>query len=325
MGRETVLAPVSWPADSWPVASQIRGTMSGWALPAATKDLKGSGPFVADNDTIDFSSRGDGSLPAHFTYWRYPGSGSSFSINSLPFGRSGTTQRPVSGTLRIEPSTLNLTALNGNYAGPQGQAFIGRRQTHTEFSFRVDLDFTPTALEEEAGVSAFLTQNHHLDMGVVVLPLSRATGAFPPIPAVNASATPSSPFGFPIPAAPTESAVPDPDPLTPMVRLRGISYVSTPAPLILPIPTSWRRQRLTLSIRAPNATHYVFSLGTADTPTEQLVDLLTVDNAPVSWGFTGVLLGVYATTNGEEGGDGGSAEVSWWSRWRYEGLGQRRE
>lgn len=210
--------------------------------------------------------------------------------------------------LRIEPSTLNLTALNGNYAGPAGQAFVGRRQSHTLFSFRVDLDFTPTQRDEEAGVSAFLTQNHHLDMGVVLLNASEATGTFP---WVNST-------------IPMGNATAGPDDLVPMVRFRGISYVPVPSPVILPLPPQWRRQRLTLEIRAPNTTHYVFAIGPADSRSD-VVDIIAVDNTPVSWGFTGVLLGVYATTNGGEGGDGAGGAVSWWSRWRYDGWAQLRD
>jgi beta-xylosidase len=46
MGRETVMAPVTWKDGEWPYMSQINGKMSGWAMPPINKDIAGSG-FVS--------------------------------------------------------------------------------------------------------------------------------------------------------------------------------------------------------------------------------------------------------------------------------------
>lgn len=163
------------------------------------------------------------------------------------------------------PSKLNLTALNGNYAGPTGQAFVGRRQQDTLFSYSVDLDFAPKAIEEEAGVTAFLTQNHHLDLGIVMLPASASNTAFP---------------------GTNLTAPEDPEKLVLQVRFRGISYIAVPDPIIAPLPVEWTGNKISLEIKASNMTHYSFSVGPA-AARSQMKTILFASNAPVSWGFTG--------------------------------------
>ena len=210
-----------------------------------------SSPIITEGDDIDFAPRT--SLPAHFTYWRFP-IPDSFAVS--PAGHPNT--------LRLKPSVLNLTALNGNYAGPTGQTFVGRRQQDTLFTYSVDLDFSPSVQEEEAGVTVFLTQNHHLDMGVVMLPANSSTAAFP---GTNRTVT--------------NSTV-----LAPHIRFRGISYIPVPDPVVVPLPTGWADGTLRLEIKASNATHYAFSVGPADAMSEMRT-ILYASNAAVSWGFTG--------------------------------------
>ncbi|KAI8944673.1 glycosyl hydrolase [Xylaria longipes] len=265
MGRETVMVPVTWETGKFPVWSPARGVMSGWLMPKTNKKISGAGPFTTDGDIIDFAP--GSTLPTHFTHWRYP-IASSYVVSP--------PEKP--NTLRLDPSKLNLTALNGNYAGPEGQTFVGRRQQDTLFTFSVDVDFAPgsSEVDAEAGVSVFLTQNHHLDLGVVNLPAAE-----------NAS--------MPIPH----------------FRFRGISYVPVPGDIAVPVPAAWRGTPLRLEIRASNATHYVFSAGPASSMS-RMRTLLEVSNEPVSWGFTGVLLGVYCTSNGHE-----ATTPAYFSRWRY--------
>ncbi|KAK3350039.1 glycosyl hydrolase [Lasiosphaeria hispida] len=290
MGRETVMTAVSWPKGEWPTFSPISGESSGWAMPHAAKDIRGIGPFITEGDDVTFTA--NTTLPAHFTHWRYP-QPSSFTISP--------PEKP--NTLRLTPSFLNLTALNGNYAGPQhgpdGQTFVGRRQQDTLFTFSVDLSFAPTAPDEEAGVTAFLTQNHHLDFGVALLPASASTAAFP---GTNA----------------TVEGVDAPGALIPQVRFRGASYVPVPAPVVAPLPRAWRGGALTLEIKAANATHYSFSMGPAGRRFEMRT-VLVASNDAVSWGFTGTILGVYATTNGGKGSTPG-----YFSKWKYTPQGQFR-
>ncbi|KAK4677194.1 hypothetical protein QC764_407420 [Podospora pseudoanserina] len=286
MGRETIMTAVSWPEGEYPVWTPISGEVSGWPLPPAARDIKGVGPFVNHPTPEILTFSNDTALPAHITHWRYPNP-SSFTISP--------PEKP--NTLRINPSNINLTALNGNYAGPGGQSFISRRQQDTLFTFSVDLDFSPTAIEEEAGVSAFLTQNHHLDIGIVLLPPSAST----------ATLLPGQPAGQ------------EEEALIPQIRFRGESYVPVPKPIIAPVPKAWRDGKLRLEIKAANRTHYSFSVGPAGRQS-LMQTLLYASNEPVSWGFTGVLLGVYATNNGRNG-----TTPAYVSNWQYLPQGQFRD
>lgn len=216
----------------------------------ATVAVNNHRPMITKGDTISFEP--GSTLPAHFTHWRFPIS-DSYAIS--PPGHPNT--------LRLAPSKLNLTALNGNYAGPGGQTFVGRRQQDTLFTYAVNLDFSPKSLEEEAGVSVFLTQNHHLDLGVVMLPANSSTA---PFPGTNHSTGSSE--------------------LVPQLRFRGISYVPVPDDIVVPVPEAWVDKTLRLEIKAHNMSHYSMSAGPADALSEMRT-ILDVSNAPVSWGFTG--------------------------------------
>lgn len=209
-------------------------------------------PFITEGDHITFPS--GSTLPAHFTYWRYPNP-DSFHIS--PPGHANT--------LELRPSSLNLTGLNGNYAGPMGQTFVSRRQQDTLFTYSVDLDYSPSTIGEEAGVTVFLVQNHHVDVGIVLLPASAKTNSFP---GTNTSTTDD-------PSAPKLH-----------VRFRGISYIPVPADVVMPLPDAWQGKKLTLQIKASNMTHYAFSVGPADA-ISLMRTIIEVSNAVVSWGFTG--------------------------------------
>ncbi|KAK3381512.1 glycosyl hydrolase [Podospora didyma] len=295
MGRETIMTPVSWPAGKFPVFSPVKGEMSGWPMPAASLDIRGAGPLITQGDD-DITFAPGTSLPMHFTHWRFPNP-SSFTISP--------PEAP--NTLRVSPSTLNLTALNGNYAGPTGQSFVGRRQQDTLFTFSVTLQsFSPTNAESEAGVSAFLTQNHHLDMGIVLLRRGYpGTSSFP---------------GHPPPPAPITDEADDEEELVPHIRFRGMSYIPVPKPVLAPLPRAWWGRPLTLEIKAANVSHYSFSVGPADARSE-MQTIITTSNDAVSWGFTGTILGIYATSNGGNG----TGAPGYFSKWQYLPQGQFRD
>ncbi|KAK3934168.1 glycosyl hydrolase [Diplogelasinospora grovesii] len=156
MGREMVLFPVTWKQGEWPVMGRVRGLMSGWPLPPLTRDLPGDGAFVKDQDSIDFALAS--AIPKHLAYWRTPDP-TSYVVS--PEGHPNT--------LQLKSSTANLTA-SPSFNGSQGLTLIMRRQTDTLFTYSVDISFNPQAVEEEAGVTVFLTQPQHIDLGIVLLP-----------------------------------------------------------------------------------------------------------------------------------------------------------
>ncbi|KEZ38838.1 hypothetical protein SAPIO_CDS10883 [Scedosporium apiospermum] len=281
MGRETVLAPARWEEGEFPVVDQIKGTMEGWPMPEENTSLEGIGRWVSDReDDIDFAPGSP--IPPHFQYWRYP---------NEDYFEVSPDEHPNS--LRINPSKINLTALNGNYAGPGGQAFVGRKQQDTLFTYSVNLDFDPSQGEEEAGITAFLTQNHHLDLGVVLLPAGSKTADFPGRPRAG-----------------NESTAEEGE-LVPHFRFRAESYVPVPDTLVVPVPEAWIGETLRLEISAKNNTHYSFSAGPARARSE-IQTIIDVSNEPLSWGFTGVILGIYATSNG-----GNGSTPAYFSEWKY--------
>ncbi|KAI1610557.1 glycoside hydrolase family 43 protein [Exophiala viscosa] len=287
MGRETVMFPVTWQTGDWPILQPVRGQMSGWQMPTTNLSIAGEGPFTDAADHITFPP--NSSLPIHLVHWR------------IPINASYTISPPgYANTLRLSPSRLNLTAYDGNYAGPEGQTFVGRRQTDTLFTYSVNMQFTPQTEGDEAGVSVFLTQNHHIDLGVVLL----------------ANTTSSS----------------SPQPLVPYFRFSATSYLTVPPPLLVPVHASYPNYtslsntsvttlNLYLEIKAINLTHYAFSAG----PIESMSDLLTIGTAPaadVSFGFTGTLLGVYGTTNGRIVNSSSPGAPAYISDWKYTPQGR---
>ncbi|KAF2116260.1 xylosidase : arab-like proteininofuranosidase [Lophiotrema nucula] len=270
MGRETVLTNVTWSNGSWPVfQNPVRGTFTGWEVPKPDQELHGDGPLVTNGDD-DLQFAPGTSIPPHFVHWRPP-VGDSYLVS--PKGHENT--------LGLKPSKLNLTGLDGNGGGPGGQTFISRRQVDTLFTYNVNMDFAPKIQEEEAGITLFLTQNHHARFGVVL--------------------------------APTEST----KRLIPHIRFEAQSYLPVPRPFTFPMPGGWENRTLHFELKTVNVTHYSFAVSPVGT---QPLVFVYVPGDIVSWGFTGTLVGVYATSNG-----GNGTSPAYFSHWNYAGLGQVRE
>ncbi|KAK5685723.1 hypothetical protein LTR17_026986 [Elasticomyces elasticus] len=279
MGRETVLAPVSWPEGGWPIWTNVSGTMNGWQLPLAKPETRGEGPLITAPDHVTFPP--GSSLPPQFVHWRIPVA-ENYAIS--PPGHKNQ--------LRLTSSKLNLTGYDGNYAGPAGQTFVARRQVDTFFTFSVNIDFHPQDEEDEVGVSIFLVQNHHFDLGVVLLPSANTSSALDGYDDIGSSA------------------------LTPHLRFRG-TLPTTPE-VVIPVNSTWLGQTLTMEIKAFNYTHYSLSAG----PAAHQHLMQTIGYAPaigVTFGFTGTLVGAYCTTNGRNG-----STKAYVSNWRYTGQGQVR-
>ncbi|KAG9567341.1 glycoside hydrolase family 43 protein, partial [Aureobasidium melanogenum] len=155
MGRETVLYPATWEKGQWPVlGGPIRGKMEA-PLPSVNKNIRGTGAFVRDPDYYTFPP--DSSVPSHFSYWRFPQTQNyAISPNNHP------------DTLRLLPSRANLTG-DAAFVPTDGITFIGRRQTDTLFTYSVDVYYSPSEIGEESGVTLFLTQSYHVDLGIVRL------------------------------------------------------------------------------------------------------------------------------------------------------------
>jgi beta-xylosidase len=154
MGRESVLFPVTWKEGDWPVLQPVRGKMSGWELPRRNRDVPGTGPFNSDPDVYEFDKPGK-AIPRNLVYWRVPREGV-FSVTKKGL-------QVVLGRNRLDGEPGNTEPAS------KAVSFIGRRQTHSLFTYSVDLDFEPKRDGEEAGVTAFLTQKANIQLGVVRL------------------------------------------------------------------------------------------------------------------------------------------------------------
>ncbi|KAI6808932.1 xylosidase : arabinofuranosidase [Hortaea werneckii] len=289
MGRESILTPVRWDSGEWPVFSQAHGLMSGWRLPAHSRDVNGIGPFIGDCDLVDFEPHS--SIPSHFLHWRWPQDGA-FTVSP--------ENHPYS--LRIVPSRANLTGsvFSDDFAltGKTGISFIGRRQTHTLFTFGVDMKFDPEAPDQEAGITAFLTQLNHISLGIAQSNHSVQHGKGSGLE-----------FRFQIETAGTiNSTIPS-------------STVVTAVP--------WcGGDTIHLQMHTINETHYGFSAWPTDRPNEKIIighasaEVVSGGSGP----FVGTLLGAYATCNGAGSTNsttcpgGGNA---YFSRWRYSGAAQQ--
>ncbi|KAL3481893.1 glycosyl hydrolase [Aspergillus californicus] len=310
MGRETVLFPVSWEEGAWPVLGAVKGRMEGWSLPVLGEEegwgIPGEGAFVDGNDDLDFAP-GTG-IPSHFLFWRVPGDG--IAVVSPP-------ERAFS--LRLVPSRLNITGRGAEETGTAGSSItlVTRRQSHTYFTYSVDVSFAPSEEGEEVGVSVFLTQLQHIDLGIVLLPSSGKKEEL--VPHIRFRPT-----------------------LLDDLNTQATQNVTIPETIVRPLSSqSWllsskkkkKKEEITarLQIQALDDTHYTLSVlvpgsshghsseGSFDKPVFEK----TAETVLVSGGtgrFTGVLLGAYATSNG-----GSGSTPAYITRWRYKGHGQKIE
>ncbi|EEU38124.1 uncharacterized protein NECHADRAFT_95941 [Fusarium vanettenii 77-13-4] len=271
MGREAVLFNATWEKGEWPVLQPVRGRMPSGLLPKPSRNVPGRGPFNSDPDDYDFRKRR--SMPSNLVHHRVP--------------REGTFSLSSKG-LQIVPSRNNVTGKplsqdEIELSGQRGLAFVGRRQTHTLFKFRVDIDFKPKLDEQEVGVSVFRTQLDHIDLGLVRL---------------KDRGEKNSKLAF---------------------RFRATGARNVPSVKIVPAPKGWEKDMIRLQVASANQTHYKFEAMSVRGSKKLLIG--TASASLVSGGsgeFVGSLLGAYATCNGQGSGldcpKGGSAYVK---HWRY--------
>ncbi len=135
LGRETCLAPVSWPEHGWPVVNG-NGTIT-VNMTCPTLPLK---PFPPVPSRTDFST---GKLSLEWNYLKYPVSENySLSVRS--------------GYLRLKGSEQTIEDRNS-------PTFVGRRIQDMNFTASTELDFNPGKANEEAGM-ILLNNGAHFDI-----------------------------------------------------------------------------------------------------------------------------------------------------------------
>jgi xylan 1,4-beta-xylosidase len=135
IGRETFLAPVSWPTDGWPVVNG-NGTVT-LEMTSPTLPLK---PFAVKPARIDFDKAG---LDLEWNYLRYPS-----------VANYSTSARK--GFLRLKGTAQTIE-------DQKSPTFIGRRVRDLSFTASTQLDFNPTMPNEEAGIT-LLNNGAHFDL-----------------------------------------------------------------------------------------------------------------------------------------------------------------
>lgn len=226
--------------------------MTGWKLPQPSNDkIPGDGPYVDAPDRINFAP--GTSIPRNFVYWGFP-------------KRDACTvsppERPFS--LRLLPSRHSITGpgIPGESVDETAITFISRRQSHTYFTYSVDVSFGPKEEGEEVGVTVFLTQYQHIDLGIVLLPDSGKL-----VPHLRFQTTMMDDLNTQAP------------------------NVTVPETVVKAIPHSSSKTRARLQIQAANDTQYILSaaiLGLDDFEFHQHADAVLVSGG--TGRFTGKLL-----------------------------------
>lgn len=190
--------------------------------------------LVGQNQTVFFKP--GSSLPLQFLYLRLPDQ-QRYTIS--PSGHQNT--------LTLAGSDHNLTWIDGR----QGTStFVGRRQDHIEFTADVNLKFAPKQEGEEAGLTVFLQQAQHFDLGIVSLNSTN----FIRLRTITEIST--------------EEGTMDP----------------IPSPSLVPLPRG--KDTFKLRVRANNASNYVFSINAEGSGKWQIIGNGAARE--VSGGFVGV-------------------------------------
>ncbi|RMZ73213.1 xylosidase : arabinofuranosidase [Pyrenophora seminiperda CCB06] len=289
MGRETVLYPVSWPTGEFPIAQQVRGEMSG-PLPLRQQngdsDSRAASPLVGHSETVDFE-RGS-SLPKTWLFWRAPFNSSCFQVSP----------KHHPNTLQLTSSRVNLTGDATFNASVEGLVAVFRRQEHTFFNYTVNLHLGfGKAAGDELGVSNFLNQDQHVDLGIVYLATATTNGS---------------------------SSSSD---LTPHLRFRTHSVrAKMPREIVTEVPRDWcgggGEDAAAIRVRVSSVSESVYGFHVAPAGRLEEEVLYTEYNTALLAGDgagSGGLLGVYATTNGGRG----HVFEGLVSEWRYGPVGQK--
>lgn len=148
LGRETFLAPVTWTADGWPVIGR-RGRMSRrFVAPqlARSSSLSPPGPGARDIDDAWRDDFDASALRPEWSFLRNPRA-RDWSLGARP------------GALRLRGSAIALTEVDA-------PAFVGRRQQHFDCVVRVQVEFEPRGMAEEAGLAIFANENFHYTLSI---------------------------------------------------------------------------------------------------------------------------------------------------------------
>lgn len=141
MGRETMLAPVTWDEEGWPVVGEGKPILAEMEGPGEPEETLPDG-FARQNLFVqeeDFTK--EEKLPPVWAYLR----------------------NFHEGNYKLENGLL-LTAGEDCLESLGSPSFVGRRQQHFNVNVETVVDFAPQSGKEEAGLTVFHTKDHHYDL-----------------------------------------------------------------------------------------------------------------------------------------------------------------
>jgi len=136
LGRETFLAPVTWPDDGWPFVNGGNPV----ELEMAT------GQDVTTTPVTPMPSREDFVGPDLGMEWNF-------------------CRNPVEGSWSIENGALTLRCLPCDLDGNGPKAWVGRRLQHHRAFCETHLDFDPAG-NAEAGLTIYMNERHHAEIAI---------------------------------------------------------------------------------------------------------------------------------------------------------------
>ena len=140
LGRETMLVPVQWNEDGWPVVNE-----NGWI--GETVRLQGVFSDTIQKEIPGF--RDDFSSPTPSLRWNYLRNPDPSRYQFAASGGSGLLLTGTSDSLNEEGSPV----------------WLGTRQRHFDCRIHVEMDYSPGE-NEEAGLTVYQTPEHHYDIVV---------------------------------------------------------------------------------------------------------------------------------------------------------------
>jgi len=139
LGRETMLAPVTWADDGWPIINGNGTITPRMEVKTLAQHTQGAAP-----ERDDFSETRL-SLPWNF-------------VRNLERARWSLTERR--GWLRLKGASATL---EDTEVSP---VFVGRRQQDFESETLTQVDFQPARQTDEAGLALRMNDRHHYELGI---------------------------------------------------------------------------------------------------------------------------------------------------------------
>ena len=138
LGRETFLAPVRWDKNAWPV-------VNGDGTIALQMDVPTLPQYPVEKAPVRTTFK-DGKLGHEWVYLRNPHT-ENYTFNN--------------GKLRLHATTFNLDQ------GPtDSPTFVSRRQEHIDFTATTSLQLHKAQVEDQAGISVYMSETSHYDLYV---------------------------------------------------------------------------------------------------------------------------------------------------------------